>query len=93
MSKFEFSLSVFVARSEFGRMVAKEYLAFFEFEGTSLDDALRTFLSSFTLTGETQQRERVIEHFSQRYLECNPDNIYKTFGECVVCMHAQYRMW
>ena len=62
-------------------MVAKEYLSLFEFEKISLVEALRMFLASFTLTGETQERERVIEHFSQRYLECNPDDVYKSFGE------------
>lgn len=58
--------------SEFGQSVAKEYLKFFEFQGQSLDDSLRQFLSSFSLTGESQERERVMIHFSERYQECNP---------------------
>merc|ERR1712098_780933 len=36
------------------------------------DEALRKFLKQFCLTGETQDRERVLLHFSKRYLECNP---------------------
>ena len=52
--------------------MAKEYLTFFEFQGQSLEDSLRQFLSSFSLTGESQERERVMVHFSQRYHECNP---------------------
>lgn len=32
----------------------------------------RTFLRQFALMGETQERERVLSHFSKRYLECNP---------------------
>lgn len=37
-----------------------------------MDEALRKFLKQFCLTGETQDRERVLLHFSKRYLECNP---------------------
>ena len=60
-------------RSEFGQTVAKEYLKFFEFDGLSLDDSLRQFLSSFLLTGESQERERIVVHFSERYFNANPD--------------------
>ena len=35
----------------------------------------RCFLQQFCLTGETQERERVLLHFSRRYLECNPEFI------------------
>lgn len=52
--------------------VAKEYLKCFDFERKSLDDALRLFLLNFSLTGESQERERVMVHFSERYYECNP---------------------
>ena len=44
----------------------------FTFSQESLDEALRKFLQQFCLTGETQDRERVLLHFSKRYLECNP---------------------
>ena len=44
----------------------------FTFSQESLDEALRKFLLQFCLTGETQDRERVLLHFSKRYLECNP---------------------
>lgn len=59
-------------QSDFGKMVAREYLNFYEFEGEDLVECLRQFLASFSLTGETQERERVMIHFSQRYFECNP---------------------
>ncbi|KAE8283938.1 PH and SEC7 domain-containing protein 1 [Larimichthys crocea] len=58
--------------NEFSRMVAEEYLSFFNFTGLGLDQALRTFLRQFALMGETQERERVLSHFSKRYLDCNP---------------------
>lgn len=58
--------------NEFSRAVAEEYVKHFEFKHDTLDAALRTFLSRFALSGETQERERVLVHFSRRYLECNP---------------------
>uniref|UniRef100_A0A669BE52 PH and SEC7 domain-containing protein 1 n=1 Tax=Oreochromis niloticus TaxID=8128 RepID=A0A669BE52_ORENI len=58
--------------NDFSRMVAEEYLSFFSFTGLTLDQALRTFLRQFALMGETQERERVLSHFSRRYLDCNP---------------------
>uniref|UniRef100_A0A671YH07 PH and SEC7 domain-containing protein 1-like n=1 Tax=Sparus aurata TaxID=8175 RepID=A0A671YH07_SPAAU len=58
--------------NDFSRMVAEEYLSFFNFTGLGIDQALRTFLRQFALMGETQERERVLSHFSKRYLDCNP---------------------
>ncbi|XP_064177054.1 PH and SEC7 domain-containing protein 1-like isoform X2 [Anguilla rostrata] len=58
--------------NDFSRMVAEEYLRFFSFTGMTLDRALRAFLSEFALMGETQERERVLAHFSRRYIYCNP---------------------
>lgn len=52
--------------------MAEEYLKYFNFEKDTLDIALRKFLKQFSLTGETQERERVLVHFSKRYLDCNP---------------------
>ncbi|XP_041123449.1 uncharacterized protein LOC121325187 isoform X1 [Polyodon spathula] len=61
--------------NEFSKMVAEEYLHFFNFTGMSLEQALRAFLREFALMGETQERERVLAHFSRRYLACNPSVI------------------
>lgn len=58
--------------NDFSRAVADEYLKFFVFEKLKLDEALRIFLQQFALHGETQERERVLVHFSKRYLDCNP---------------------
>ncbi|XP_050394141.1 PH and SEC7 domain-containing protein [Patella vulgata] len=59
-------------KNEFSNLVAEEYLKYFQFTGDSLDVSLRKFLKQFCLTGETQERERVLAHFSHRYMECNP---------------------
>ena len=61
-------------------MVVKEYLRFFEFDKMGLVESLRQFLSCFSLTGESQERERVMVHFSDRYFECNPD-VFASVGE------------
>ncbi|CAH0753155.1 unnamed protein product, partial [Bemisia tabaci] len=58
--------------NDFSRAVADEFLKYFNFEGDTLDVALRKFLKQFSLSGETQERERVLVHFSKRYLDCNP---------------------
>ncbi|XP_070608003.1 PH and SEC7 domain-containing protein 1 [Erythrolamprus reginae] len=61
--------------NDFSKTVAGEYLRFFEFTGMTLDQALRSFLKELALMGETQERERILAHFSQRYYECNPKTI------------------
>ncbi|XP_075790667.1 PH and SEC7 domain-containing protein 1 isoform X2 [Pelodiscus sinensis] len=66
--------------NEFSKMVAGEYLKFFVFTGMSLDQALRSFLKELALMGETQERERVLAHFSQRYHQCNPGAISSEDG-------------
>ncbi|KAM4733084.1 PH and SEC7 domain-containing protein 2 [Anableps anableps] len=58
--------------NKFSQLVASEYLSYFDFSGLSLDRALRNFLKAFPLMGETQERERVLVHFSRRYCHCNP---------------------
>lgn len=56
----------------FSRAVGEEYLKYFDFSGQTLDQALRSFLGVVVLIGESQERERVLQHFSSRYHECNP---------------------
>ncbi|XP_039206916.1 PH and SEC7 domain-containing protein 3 isoform X6 [Crotalus tigris] len=72
--------------NEFSKLVAEEYLKFFDFTGMSLDYSLRTFFKAFSLIGETQERERVLVHFSSRYLQCNPSAISTQDGvHCLTC--------
>uniref|UniRef100_A0AAV2JMA4 Uncharacterized protein n=1 Tax=Knipowitschia caucasica TaxID=637954 RepID=A0AAV2JMA4_KNICA len=58
--------------NEFSCSVAEEYLSLFDFSGLSVDQALRLFLRRLALMGETQERERLLTHFSHRYTQCNP---------------------
>ncbi|KAJ8401894.1 hypothetical protein AAFF_G00374750 [Aldrovandia affinis] len=72
--------------NDFSKMVAEEYLTFFEFTGMTLDQSLRCFLKAFALMGETQERERVLIHFSNRYHQCNPATISSQDGvHCLTC--------
>ncbi|XP_041121977.1 PH and SEC7 domain-containing protein 2-like isoform X2 [Polyodon spathula] len=66
--------------NEFSKLVAEEYVGFFDFTGLSLDRALRMFLKAFPLMGETQERERVLIHFSQRYCQCNAEGVTSEDG-------------
>ncbi|KAK3550336.1 hypothetical protein QTP86_025216 [Hemibagrus guttatus] len=72
--------------NDFSKMVAEEYLTFFEFTGMTLDQSLRSFFKAFALMGETQERERVLIHFSNRYYQCNPDILASEDGvHCLTC--------
>lgn len=72
--------------NEFSKLVAEEYLKFFDFTGMTLDQSLRYFLKAFSLVGETQERERILIHFSNRYFSCNPDTITSKDGvHCLTC--------
>ncbi|XP_018600292.1 PH and SEC7 domain-containing protein 3 isoform X3 [Scleropages formosus] len=72
--------------NEFSKMVAEEYLTFFDFTGMTLDQSLRSFLKAFALMGETQERERVLIHFSNRYHKCNPTTVTSQDGvHCLTC--------
>ncbi|XP_045444777.1 PH and SEC7 domain-containing protein 3 isoform X3 [Pipistrellus kuhlii] len=72
--------------NEFSKLVAEEYLKFFDFTGMTLDQSLRYFFKAFSLVGETQERERVLIHFSNRYFYCNPDTISSQDGvHCLTC--------
>lgn len=55
---------------------------------TSLDPlGCRTLLGQFALMGETQERERVLSHFSKRYLSCNP-RVIPSEGETDILVHS-----
>ena len=56
------------------------YMAQFDFTHQALDVALRKLLLRMSLPKETQQIDRVIEAFSQRYEACEP-GLFGTSGE------------
>ncbi|XP_022625722.1 PH and SEC7 domain-containing protein 4-like [Seriola dumerili] len=60
--------------NDFSQAVGEEYLKFFDFTGQTLDHALRSFLKVVVLIGESQERERVLQHFACRFHQCNPNS-------------------
>ena len=61
-------------------MVATEYFKFFDFADERVDVSLRKFFSTLGLHGDTQERERILSHFSRRYADCNPE-LFPSFGK------------
>ncbi|KAL0354943.1 UNVERIFIED_CONTAM: ARF guanine-nucleotide exchange factor GNL2 [Sesamum radiatum] len=56
----------------FHLQVLKEFTETFEFAGMVLDTALRTYLETFRLPGESQKIQRVLEAFSDNFTTSNP---------------------
>ncbi|XP_067052123.1 PH and SEC7 domain-containing protein 1-like isoform X3 [Acropora muricata] len=70
----------------YGKLVALEYLKFFDFHNESITESLQKFLKAFHLSGETQERERILIPFSKRYQECNnPDYGSEDATHTLVC--------
>ncbi|KAK4477667.1 hypothetical protein RD792_016912 [Penstemon davidsonii] len=57
---------------EFHEKVLREFARTFDFRGINLDTALRIFLETFRLLGESQIIERVVDAFAQSYFEQSP---------------------
>ncbi|CAN8233076.1 unnamed protein product [Cochlearia groenlandica] len=52
--------------------VLSEFAKTFDFKNMTLDTALRLFVGTFRLPGESQKIQRVLEAFSERYYEQSP---------------------
>lgn len=57
---------------EFNKAVLKCFVQLHHFKSLDLVIALKLFLKSFVLPGESQQIDRMIETFAIRYCSCNP---------------------
>ncbi|EPS60000.1 hypothetical protein M569_14803, partial [Genlisea aurea] len=57
---------------EFCVQVLHEFAGTFDFQDMNIDTALRLFLETFRLPGESQKIQRVLEAFSERYYEQSP---------------------
>lgn len=51
----------------------KKFIDLFEFEGLRVDEALRILLKTFRLPGESQQIERIVETFAEKYVKCQEE--------------------
>lgn len=85
LARFIFSKSTRLNKKVLGEYLAKpsnidllkKFIHLFEFEGLRVDEALRILLKSFRLPGESQQIERVVEIFAERYEECQKSTSVK----------------
>ena len=58
-------------KDPFALAVLASFARLFDFSGLTLESALRLFLDSFRLPGESQKIERVMEAFAGRYYGAN----------------------
>eukprot|EP00911_Craspedida_sp_UC1_P001916 UC1_evm1s1473 len=63
------------------------FCALHEFAGLDFDAALRAFLWSFRLPGESQKIDRLMEAFAKRYCTCNHD-LFRSPDGCYVLAFA-----
>ena len=57
---------------QFSLAVLRSYMRKFAFFGDPIDMAIRKLLMEVELPKETQQIDRVLQGFADRYHECNP---------------------
>lgn len=60
-------------QNQFNMAVLECFAAELDLSGMQVDVALRKFQAYFRMPGEAQKIERLMEIFSQRYCQCNPD--------------------
>ncbi|XP_065901633.1 cytohesin-2-like [Dysidea avara] len=73
----------FGSAKEFNQSVLKCFVQLLQFELMDLVNALRAYLNSFVLPGESQQIDRMMEIFAARYCSCNP-GIFSCADTCYV---------
>ncbi|KAM1155417.1 hypothetical protein ACFX13_026906 [Malus domestica] len=61
---------------EFHIKVLKEFTGAFGFSGMNLDSALRTYLETFRLPGESQKIQRILEAFSESFFEQQSADVF-----------------
>ena len=70
------------SNDQFSLAVMRSYMRTFAFFGEPIDMAVRKLLMEAELPKETQQIDRVIQGFADRYHECNP-GIFTSSGKCI----------
>lgn len=73
---------------DFHLQVLKEFTTTFYFTGMVLDTALRFYLESFRLPGESQKIQRVLEAFSERFYEQQSSEIFATKDTVLILSYS-----
>ncbi|GLT51689.1 hypothetical protein SLA2020_250820 [Shorea laevis] len=68
--------------------VLKEFTATFEFTGMNLDSALRFYLETFRLPGESQKIQRVLEAFSEKFYDQQPSEIFASKDAVMILCYS-----
>ncbi|OQV25212.1 Cytohesin-1 [Hypsibius exemplaris] len=71
----------------FNQKVLEDFIRLHDFSNTKLVSALRVFLWSFRLPGESQKIDRMMEKFAQYYCEQN-EGVFATSDSCYVLSYA-----
>ncbi|KAF9113369.1 hypothetical protein BGX27_001697 [Mortierella sp. AM989] len=72
----------------FRRLVLTHYMDYFEFLGMRLDVAFRSLCQKLILKGETQEVDRILEVFAERYVICNPRTLLGGADHAKDVVHA-----
>jgi PH/SEC7 domain-containing protein len=56
------------------------YMQYFDMRGLKLDQAFRELCAKLHLKAESQEIDRIIEAFSARFYDCNPNTVFGTPG-------------
>ncbi|KDQ57605.1 hypothetical protein JAAARDRAFT_78710 [Jaapia argillacea MUCL 33604] len=67
----------------------RHYMDFFDFTNMRLDNAFRRLCAKLYLKAETQQVDRILDRFSRRYWQCNPNTV---FGSASVVHAVSYSL-
>ena len=59
---------------EMNRKTLRFYLNLTNLKGLPIDEALRSYLKLFELPGEAQKIDRILEDFSNKYIQDNPES-------------------
>jgi len=65
-------------------LVRKAYMECFDWTDFNILSALRGFCGKLILKGETQQVDRILDAFSTRWCECNPNHGFKATGMSLI---------
>ena len=60
------------------------FVDFLDFKNTGFVDALRMFLQTFRLPGESQKIDRFMLKFADRYIDGNPGTYFANAGKIVL---------
>ncbi|KAL0304846.1 UNVERIFIED_CONTAM: Brefeldin A-inhibited guanine nucleotide-exchange protein 1 [Sesamum angustifolium] len=89
----------FGEREEFPMKVMHAYVDSFNFDKMGFGEAFRSLLRGFSLHGEAEKIDRIMEKFAERYCKCNPssfssaDTAYAlAYSVVVLNMDAHYSM-